>query len=256
MRYVEGIVPGPASRGAAGVLDRLDAIAVAECVRWPVHLLRLVLGLPVFVAVLVGAGALVGDPALGLREGAPGTLVSAGLLAATGVTAWALHRRAGSGRWHRDFWGLSAAVFAVLVVDELTQATIFVGHWLEREVGATAPGAVRDVDAVLLALLFAACFAFLLPRARVLLAYPVSLALFAIGGLLGAGSQGLDAFVPVSTAEFVAEESLKLLAEPFLLSGYLAALAVVLRRPTRPDSSQQITTSTAPTSQPASTSLG
>jgi hypothetical protein len=208
------------------------------------------------VAGLVGAGVLVGDPALGLREGAPGTMLSAALLAATAVTAWALHRRAGAGRWHRDFWGLSAAVFVVLCVDELTQATIFVGHWLEREVGATAPGAVRDVDAVLLALLFAGCLAFLLPRARVLLAYPVSLGLFAVGGVLGAGSQGLDAFLAVSTAEFVAEESLKLLAEPFVLCGYLAALAVVVRRPTSPASSQQTTTSTAPTSQPASTSLG
>jgi hypothetical protein len=45
-----------------------------------------------------------------------------------------------------------------------------------------------------------------------------------IGVLLGAGSQALDSVVAVSSSEFVAEETLKLAAEAFLIGGFLVAL--------------------------------
>jgi hypothetical protein len=53
--------------------------------------------------------------------------------------------------------------------------------------------------------------------------------------LLGATSQSLDSFLKATNAEFAAEESLKLMAEPFLIAGYLVVLAAVLRRADRRD---------------------
>jgi hypothetical protein len=83
---------------------------------------------------------------------------------------------------------------------------------------------------VLLVLLFAGCGLLLASRAAVLLKHPVTLLLLACGVVLGAASQGLDSFVTPTKWEFVAEETLKLTAEPFFIAAFLVALATVLRR--------------------------
>jgi hypothetical protein len=55
--------------------------------------------------------------------------------------------------------------------------------------------------------------------------------------LLGAGSQALDSVVAVSSSEFVAEETLKLAAEAFLIGGFLVALRDLRdREPVQPSS--------------------
>jgi hypothetical protein len=83
---------------------------------------------------------------------------------------------------------------------------------------------------VLLVVLFAGCGLLLATRAAVLFKHPATLLLLAIGAVLGAASQGLDSFVTPTDWEFVAEESLKLTAEPFFIAAFLVALATVLRR--------------------------
>lgn len=83
---------------------------------------------------------------------------------------------------------------------------------------------------MLLVLLFAGCGLLLASRAAVLLKHPVTLLLLGVGAVIGAASQALDSFVTPTKWEFVAEESLKLTAEPFFLAGFLVALAAVLPR--------------------------
>jgi hypothetical protein len=238
---------------SAALAARADAEAVAAAPRWPAWLLALLLLDAGAVLVLVAVGELVGDPAFMLRELAPGTWLSAFQLGCVSVAAAAVHRRhpRASRRWHGDFWGLSAAVFVLLALDELTQATVFLGHYLERTEGWEPVAGFQDIDAILLVLLFGGCAAVMLSRAAVLVRHPMTAALLLVAGLLGVASQALDAFVPVSTDEFVAEESLKLLAEPFFLAAYLAALRSVLAA-----SSHESRTTAAPTSQPPSTSVG
>nr|MBA3328970.1 hypothetical protein [Solirubrobacterales bacterium] len=153
------------------------------------------------------------------------------LLLAAAAAARAVHgREAGAPAWHASFWGLSAAILTMLVVVELTQPTVFLGHWLQERAGAVAPFGVTNVDAVLLIMLLLTVALLLARRALVLLGHPRALALFALTGALAVGSQALDSFWPVSDWEFVAEESLKALAEPFLIVAYLVALRGVLDR--------------------------
>jgi hypothetical protein len=125
---------------------------------------------------------------------------------------------------------LSAAVFAVLAVDEITQATVFIADWLSASFELAPTGGFRDLDAVLLTLLLAVCALVLLRRVGVLRHHPRTLALLFVGGLLGVCSEGLDAFLKSTESEFVAEEIFKLAAEPFFVAAYLFALGDVLRR--------------------------
>lgn len=177
--------------------------------------------LPTFI----GLGLLAGDQALLLREGAPGTVLSFVLLLAVAVSARAVYVRDGA-----TFWRLSAAVFVVFAVDEITQAGMFLSEWLGGEFDVKPAGGFNDLDAVLLVLLFAGCGLLLASRAAVLFRYPLALLLLSIGAIVGAGSQALDSFVTPTKWEFVAEESLKLTAEPFFVAGFLVALAATLRR--------------------------
>lgn len=174
----------------------------------------------------VAAGLLVGDQALLFRELAPATLLSFGELLLIAAIAHAAHRLSAPGEpaWH-SFWGLAAGVFLVFAFDEITQSLIFLGDLLE-DVFALAPsGGFRDLEGVLLTLLFAASALLLMTRARVLLRHPLALTLLVLGGIVGAVSQGLDSFAPGTRWEFVAEETLKLGAEALLLGGFLVALA-------------------------------
>lgn len=176
--------------------------------------------------VWLGA-ALLDDPAAYFRELAPGTWLSAAHILAAAVVARAIHRRRSdrSRRWYEDFWGLCAAGLGGLAVVELTQPTVFVGKWLQYDLGLRPPGGVADIDAMLLVALLTVLAGALLPRALVLLAHPRALALFAVGVALGVASQGLDTLWPVSTWEFVVEDGLKALAQPFLVTGFLLVLA-------------------------------
>ena len=185
----------------------------------------------------------------------PGTWLSAALLLFTAATALAIHRAAGTpGR--RDFWSLSAIVFVVLAVDELTQPTVFVSKWLKSEHQIAAPAPFNDIDSILLVALLAGCVALLARHALVLLRHRTTIVLFAVGLALGAASQTLDSVVEPTKWEFVAEECLKLSAIPFVLAGYLAALRDIRGSGIRDAASQQSDASSAPNVQPASTSVG
>ena len=198
---------------------------------------------------------LLGDQAAFYRELMPGTWLSATLLLLTGATALAVHRGFGIPR-RRDFWSLSAVVFAVLALDELTQPTVFLSKWLKAEHQVAAPAPFNDVDSILLIALLSGCAILLARHALVLLRHRTTILLFAIGLVLGAASQTLDAVVEPSKWEFVAEECLKLSALPFVLAGYLAALREMRGMGMRVAASQHSDASSAPKVQPASTSVG
>lgn len=206
-------------------LERLDALAVTASrhpLKLPAALLAAELALvPIFVA----AGLAVGDQALFFREGAPGTVISFALLVAVAVVARAVFLRDGAA-----FWRLSAAVFLVFAIDEITQAGMFLSELLGSRFDVAPASGFNDLDAVLLVVLFAGCGLLLLTRAAVLLKHPATLLLLGVGAVIGAASQALDSFVTPTNWEFVAEETLKLTAEPFFLAGFLVALAAVLRR--------------------------
>ena len=207
------------------MLERLDAHAVAAA-RHPFKVLAALIALNLaLLPLLVGAGMAVGDQALLLREGAPGTVWSFTLLLAVAVAARAVHLRDGAA-----FWRLSAIVFLVFAIDEITQAGMFLAEFLGSQFDVAPASGFNDLDSVLLVVLFAGCGLLLASRAAVLLKHPVTLLLLGIGALLGAASQGLDSFVTPTNWEFVAEESLKLTAEPFFIAAFLVALATVLRR--------------------------
>ena len=186
------------------------------------------------VAALVGIGAgdfLLADPALYFRELMPGTVLSAAHILAAATVASAIHRRdLGGRRWHESFWGLSTVVLLTLALVELTQPTIFLSKWLRDDFGARAPAGFADLDAVLVVLLLAAVTLALARRALDLRHHPRAVGFFACAGLLAAMSQAIDATYEVSTWEFVVEDSIKALAGPFLLVGYLVVLGAVVRR--------------------------
>jgi hypothetical protein len=209
-----------------GLLERLDAHAVAAA-RHPFKVLAALIGINLaLIPLLVGAGMAVGDQALLLREGAPGTVWSFALLLAVAVAARAVYLRDGAA----SFWRLSAIVFLVFAIDEITQAGMFLSEFLGSQFDVAPASGFNDLDSVLLVVLFAGCGLLLATRAAVLLKHPVTVVLLGIGVLLGAASQGLDSFVTPTDWEFVAEESLKVTAEPFFIAAFLVALATVLRR--------------------------
>ena len=253
------IAAPPAGAQAArwrGLVDRAVAAAGRASNR-PLGTLGRILALNAALAVSFTAfgWALLGDQAAFYRELMPGTWLSATLLLMSGATALAIHRGFGiPGR--RDFWSLSAAVFAVLAVDELTQPTVFLSKWLKAEHQVAAPAPFNDVDSILLVTLLAGCLALLARHALVLLRHRTTIVLFSIGLVLGAASQTLDSVVEPSKWEFVAEECLKLSALPFVLAGYLAALREKRGTGMRVAASQQSDASSAPKVQPASTSVG
>jgi hypothetical protein len=188
--------------------------------------------------VAIGVFAAIGDLVFAdraelFRELMPGTLLSFAQLAFVAVIAWAIHRHEFPGARLRldNIWGISVVVFCVFAVDEATQLTIFLADGLQS-LGALAPGGFRDLDAFLLTILLLAGVAAVLRYGLTLLRYPAALLLFAVGGALGVGSELLDATLASTTNEFVAEESLKLCAEAFLIGGYLLVLNAVLRRGT------------------------
>ena len=171
-----------------------------------------------------------GDQAAVFRELMPGTWLSFAELLAVAAAASATHRAVvARGRWHETFWGLAAAVFTALALVEIAQPTVFVAHWLRDHAGLAAPFGLSDLDAALLVGLLGVVAIALLVRIRPLLAYPRALGLMALGGALGVASQTLDATFPATRWEFVAEESLKLAALPFIVAGFLVALSAAVR---------------------------
>lgn len=242
--------------GLRGLLERVVAAAETASAR-PLFTLAQLLGLIAALAICFTAfgWVLLDDQAAFYREGMPGTWLSAAMLLFTAATALAIHRVAGE-RGRRDFWSLSAIVFVVLAIDELTQPTVFVSKWLKSEQGITAPGPFNDIDAILVVALLVGSVALLARHALVLLRHRTTIVLFAIGLALGAASQTLDSVVEPTKWEFVAEEYLKLSAIPFVLAGYLAALKESRGSGTRDAASQHSDATSAPKVQPASTSVG
>lgn len=227
---------GLAGLGAVGASarPRLDAAARAAAARSPALVLAALLLLDGLAAALfAGAGVLAGDAALFFRELMPGTWLSFAELGLAAFVAWTVHEaeRAPQAAWHRDFWGIAAVVFAVFAADEILGTSQLLGTWLNQNAGLSPTGGFHDVGAVLLTLLFAGAALVLLPRTLVLLRHPLAAALLLTGAALGVGSQALDSFVRPSEWEFVAEESLKLAAEAFLLAGFVAALRSVRAKP-------------------------
>lgn len=226
MKFVHAHRPARLRSGSElrALIGQSDALACRLAQRPMRSLAGLVALALTLSACFFASGRLAGDDALFFRELAPGTWLSfAGLLSIAAI-AGAVHRRdAAGGAWHQTFWGLSAAVFLVFAFDEITQSAIFLSHLLES-FGLTAAAGFHDLEAVLLTLGFAGAGLLLLPRAIVLRHHPAAFCLLAIGALIGAASQGLDSFAPATSAEFVAEETLKLTAEAFLAGGFLLAL--------------------------------
>jgi hypothetical protein len=214
-----------AARAAADTLAVAGSAMPAVVLGW---LLWANIGL---AAVGVAIGVFVfDDSALYFRELMPGTLLSAAHLLAAAFVASAIHRRDARGRrWFDSFWGLSAVLLTVLVVVELTQPTVFLGKWLQRDLGLRAPSGFVNIDALLVALLLVAVAAILAAHALDVLRYPRAVALFACAALLGATSQFIDSTVRASAWEFVVEDGIKALAGPFLLVGYLVVLHAVVR---------------------------
>lgn len=213
------------------------ALAAADhaAVRWSASAGRVLVWLLVANVVLAGSGVALGhllldDPALYFRELMPGTLLSAAHILAAAVAARAIHRRdTRRRRWHESFWGLSAVLLSVLVLVELAQPTVYLGHWLRDDLGLRAPAGVADLDGLLMAFLLVGVAAILAARVLDVVRQPKALALFGCAAMLGAASQFIDATTRVSTWEFVVEDTVKALAGPFLLAGYLVALAAVVR---------------------------
>jgi hypothetical protein len=188
-------------------------------------------------AALAAAGVAVGnflfdDPALYFRELMPGTLLSAAHILAAAIAARAIHLRDRRRRgWHQSFWGLSAVLLTVLVFVELAQPTIFLSKWVQKDLGLRAPSGIADVDGFLVTFLLVGIALILGARALDVLRYPRAVASFACAAALGATSQFIDATFRVSAWEFVIEDSVKALAGPFLLVGYLVILRAVVRKP-------------------------
>ncbi len=239
------------------LVERTVAASETASSRPPLVLLAQVLAAIAALAVCFTAfgWVLLGDQAAFYRELMPGTWLSAALLLFTAATALAIHRAGGTpGR--RDFWSLSAIVFVVLAVDELTQPTVFLSKWLKSEHQIAAPAPFNDIDSILVVALLAGSVALLARHALVLLRHRTTIMLFVAGLVLGALSQTLDSVVEPSRWEFVAEECLKLSAIPFVLAGYLAALRDIRGSGIRHAVSQQSDATSAPKVQPASTSVG
>jgi hypothetical protein len=223
----------PAEVGSWGALGARARGLALDAADHPYRSLLVLLALNAsLLALFVPAGqVLFSDPAEFLRELMPGTWLSFGELAFVAIVAWTIHREVGGVKATRvdSFWALSAIVFAVFAIDEITQLTIFLGDGLTA-LGALAPAGFRDLDAFLLTVMFLAAGAVLLRYARDLLAHPPAIALLGAGVMLGAASQGLDSIFPATSGEFVAEESLKLAAEPFIIGAYLVVLHRVVKR--------------------------
>jgi hypothetical protein len=182
-------------------------------------------------AVFILAGEVIfDDPAEFFRELQPGTWLSFAELLFVASVASAIYRLGGgSGRAGLgDFWGLSAAIFAIFAFLEITQITQFLGKGLDS-LEASAPFGFRDIDAFVLSLLFVAAAVGMLRYIRDLFAHPPAMAVLAVGVLLGAASQTLDSALKSTSGEFVAEECFKLAAEVFLIGGYLIVLHRVRR---------------------------
>jgi hypothetical protein len=217
----------PAAAGSwAGLRSRAEHLALEAASR-PYRSMLVLLAVNLgFVALFVPAGELLfSDPAEFLRELMPGTWLSFAELSLIAIVAWTIHLElTGSPRLRlNSFWALSAIVFAVFAFDEITQLTIFLADGLTA-LGTLAPAGFRDLDAFLLTVMFLAAGALLLRYGRDLLPHPAAIALLGAGVVLGVASQGLDSVLASTSGEFVAEESLKLAAEPFILGGYLVVL--------------------------------
>lgn len=226
--------PGALARRGSEAIERAVALALRAAERPYASTLALFAANLLAIGLMIGAGALLfADPSEFFRELMPGTWLSVAQLGFIAATAWAIHRQVLPGSRLRldNLWGISVVVFAAFAIDEATQLTIFAADVL-TSLGALAPAGFRDLDAFLLTVLLAAGAAALLRYGWTLLSHPAALAVMAIGVALGGASQLLDATLASTTSEFVAEESLKLAAEPFLIGGYLVVLHQVVRRRT------------------------
>jgi hypothetical protein len=219
------------------LLDRGHRLAIAAAAR-PYRAIGAILLLNVvLIAAFILAGDLLfSDRAEFFRELMPGTWLSFAELLFVAVIAWSIQLAARGERRIRldNFWGLTAAVFAIFAFDEITQLTVFLSHVL-TSLGTLAPAGFKDLDAFLLTVLFLAAAAAMLRHVGDLLPHRAAIAVLGIGVMLGAASQTLDSVLASTNGEFVAEESLKLAAEPFLIGGFLLVLRSFLaaHRPPR-----------------------
>ena len=227
---LEGAVAG--APGRRGIIGRSVALASRAAERPYASTAGILAANLLLIGIfIVGGDLLFADPAEFFRELMPGTWLSVAQLGFVAAAAWAIHRELIDAPRPRldNLWGVSVAVFIVFAVDEATQLTIFLSDGLTAA-GALAPAGFKDLDAFLLTVLLLAGGAAVLRYGRTLLSYPAALPLLGIGVALGVASQTLDSVFASTSPEFVAEESLKLTAEAFLIGGYLLILNRVSRR--------------------------
>lgn len=123
------------------ILDRGHRLAIAAAAR-PYRATGAILLLnAALIAVFILVGDLLfSDPAELFRELMPGTWLSFAELLFVAVIAWSIQLAARGERRIRldNFWGLTAAVFAVFAFDEITQLTVFLSDAL-TSLGALHP---------------------------------------------------------------------------------------------------------------------
>ena len=222
----ESVLAARLDRRWERLLDRGHRLAIAAAAKPYMAIAAVLLLNVVLIGTFVLAGDLLfSDRAEFFRELMPGTWLSFAELLFVAVIAWSIQLAARGERRIRldNFWGLTAAVFAIFAFDEITQLTVFLSDAL-TSLGALAPEGFRDLDAFLLSVLILAAAAGMLRHIGDLLPHRTAIAVLAVGVLLGAASQTLDSVLKSTSGEFVAEESLKLAAEPFMIGGYLIVL--------------------------------
>lgn len=212
--------------------ERADTIALqhAESPTRALRLLLIITTISMVVGIPIGIAA--GDPPLWLREGMPGTLLSAAMLVAAALVAWSVHKRLQPPvHWYQNFWGLSAVVLTVLAVVEIAQPTAYLGHFLEDDEGWDAPGPIQDIDSVLVMTILALVAVVMVPRALVLLKHRNALIFMVVAVGCVVASTASDALFEATDVEFIVEDGIKAYAGPFLVTAYLWALRDIAIKP-------------------------
>lgn len=197
---------------------------------WRVATVFFLANLVAIVAAIM-SGVADGNPAHRFEEKEAITILSAIQLAATALAAWMVHRlrRHGSTtrREGRDavFWGLSAAGFLFLMLDEVFQFHEGLDTAIVRLWGGSGDPMLDGVATAIYGVIAAAVT---YRYRREILRYPATLRLFVLGGFFLAATSLLNIGEATATG-IVIEESAKLMGVVSFLLGFLAAFDGALR---------------------------
>ena len=187
-----------------------------------VHTTRLLLaGVLAAAGVVALAGWLTrGDPGRYFGEQRPGTLLSAGLLAASAETCRRIHRLPAAAALFGRFWVVHAGLFAYLGLDELFRVHERLDRTIHKVLGLHHRHPVTDHldDAILLGYAaFAAALWYRRRRALIRLPWTVLTMVAAFAAF--AAMMAVDLTAEVKAVE----DTIKLLAGALILSAFFAA---------------------------------